>query len=188
MSFIDHAAKRIGLKLLYWGPPGSGKWTNLGYIYARTSPAGASVPKANNVGFPLSLGDIRGFKSVITVYRVPGDGAHTEYVMDDIDGRSTDGVVFVADSARAAADANRASLDQLVRQLAARGFDLGKLSVVMQWNKRDVPGALPVEQLRSALNPWGFAEQEAIATQGVGVFDALKAVSKLMLTELRSAG
>lgn len=188
MSYVDFAARTIGAKLIYWGPPGSGKYTNLAYVYSRTNAKGDTMPKPNTVGFPLSLGEIRGFKTVLDLFRVPGDLAHAAYVLDEVDGRSTDAVLFVADSSPTAADANRRSLDALVRELAARGFDLGKLSVVMQWNKRDVPGAVPVEQLRAALNPWGFVEQEAVASEGRGVFDALKSISKLVLGAIKNAG
>ena len=106
-------------------------------------------------------------------------------MFDEAEKQPVDGIIFVVDSSPSAAASNVASLHALVETLRLRGFDARKLPMVVQYNKRDVPGALPVETLRAAVNPWNHPEFEAIATQGVGVFDALKIIAKLVLTELR---
>jgi signal recognition particle receptor subunit beta len=99
--------------------------------------------------------------------------------------KGVDGVVFVADSQIERMEANIESLDNLRSNLAEQGYNLDKLPYVVQYNKRDLPNAAPVEQLRELLNPTMMPEFEASATVGVGVFDTLKAVAKAVLTELK---
>jgi mutual gliding-motility protein MglA len=95
-----------------------------------------------------------------------------------------DGLVFVADSQAERMDANIAALENLYENLMDYGYDPAQLPVVLQWNKRDLPSAVPVDELRRQLNPMGLQEHEAVAVSGVGVFDTLKAVSKLVLKSL----
>jgi signal recognition particle receptor subunit beta len=188
MAFIDFAAKRILTKVIYWGPPASGKWTNLEYVYAKTGSADRPLAvKESAIGVPLSLGDIRGFKTTVSLYRNPSDGSLLRWVFDENDGRPVDGIIFVLDSSPGAEASNVASMHALVETLAVRSFDAQKLPMVVQYNKRDVADAIPVERLRAAVNPWNHPEIEAVATQGFGVFDALKSVTKGVLTELRKA-
>jgi signal recognition particle receptor subunit beta len=188
MSFVDYDAKQIRSKIVYWGPPGSGKWSNLAWIYAKTGAADRPVPaKADSIGFPLSLGDIRGFKNNFTLYRIPGEGP-VSWVLDQAEPGPVDGIVFVADASPDAAARNTASLRSLVEALAARTLDVGKLPFVLQYNKRDVPGAATPEQLRAGLNPWGHPEIEASAAKGIGVFESLKLISKQVLEQLRKPG
>lgn len=186
MAFVDFAAKAIRAKVVYWGPPGSGKWTNLEWVYTKTGSADRPpADKQRAIGFPLSLGDIRGFTTKFALFRSPSDGSLIPWVFDEAEKQPVDGIVFVVDSSPSAAAGNVASLHALVETLRLRGFDARKLPTVVQYNKRDVPGALPIEQLRASVNPWNHPEVEAIATHGHGVFDALKLVAKLVLTELR---
>jgi mutual gliding-motility protein MglA len=188
MAFIDYAEKRITSKVIYWGPPSSGKFTNLAYLYEKTGPADRPPAlKQTAIGLPLTLGDIRGFRTSFMIYRNPSDGSLLRWVFDESDGRPVDGIIFVVDSSPHATAYNIASRNGLVETLAARGFDAAKLPMVVQYNKRDSSDALPVPRLRADTNPWNHPEVEAIATQGVGVFDALKAVAKLVLTEIRKA-
>ena len=102
--------------------------------------------------------------------------------------KGVDGVVFVADSQIERMEANIESLENLRTNLAEQGYDLDKIPYVIQYNKRDLPNAAPIEELRELLNPTKVPEFEACATTGVGVFDTLKAVAKLVLTELSAAG
>lgn len=179
MALLDHNTKSIVAKLVYWGPAGSGKWTNLEYIHAKTAPADRPRgEKANSIGLPLKMPDIRGWSTTFNLLRVPSDGAWTRYVFDEIPGNGCDGVVFVADASPHAGAANVASLELLSAELAARGFDLAKLPLVFQYNKLDVAGAATGQQLAAQLNPRRVPEVEAIATQGIGVFDALKAAAR----------
>ena len=135
---------------------------------------------------PLSLGDIRGFRTRFHLYTVPGQvfyDASRKLIL-----KGVDGVCFVADSQMERMEANIESLENLRDNLIEQGYDLDKLPYVIQYNKRDMPGIVPIEELRAELNPKDAPEFEAIAPQGVGVFDTLKAVAKLVLQELRKAG
>jgi signal recognition particle receptor subunit beta len=96
-----------------------------------------------------------------------------------------DGVVFVADSQEERMEANTESLDNLRYNLQEQGYDLDKLPYVIQYNKRDIPGAVSVEELRNELNPTNMPDFEACATTGEGVFETLKAVAKLILIDLK---
>jgi hypothetical protein len=102
--------------------------------------------------------------------------------------KGVDGVVYVGDSQLERVEANIESLDNLRNNLQEQGYDLDKLPYVVQYNKRDLPNASPLDQLEEALNPTKVPAFEAVATKGVGVFDTLKAVAKLVLTELRRGG
>src|SRR5262249_43155980 len=122
----------------------------------------------------------------VSLYRAPSDGSWNRYVLDEADARPIDGVVFVADSSPPAMNANRTSLDSLVRELEARGFDLAKLPVVFQLNKRDLAGTSAFEW-HEALDRWNKPFESAIATTGVGVFETLKLACKLILEEIRKS-
>lgn len=185
MAKVDKDARTVSANIVYWGPAGSGKWTNLEHIHRRTSaPDRPPASKHDSIGFPLQLGEIRGFRIVVTLLRCPADGAWTRELFDGQRG-PPDGFVFVADSGADALPGNLASLHRLSAELAARKLDLGKLPCVFQYNKRDLPGALAVEQLRRALNPWNHPDGEAIASAGAGVFETIKQVTRGLLASLR---
>jgi len=132
---------------------------------------------------PLDLGTVRGFKTRFHLYTVPGQvfyDASRKLIL-----KGVDGVVFVADSQEARLDANVESLRNLEKNLAEHGFDLQTVPYVLQLNKRDLPTALPAEELHRQLNFKGEPTFEATAPQGVGVFDTLKAIAKQVLLELR---
>jgi signal recognition particle receptor subunit beta len=132
---------------------------------------------------PLSLGEIRGFKTRFHLYTVPGQvfyDASRKLIL-----KGVDGVVFVADSQVERMEANIESLENLRTNLSEQGYNLDKLPYVVQYNKRDLPNSAPVEQLRDLLNPTKVPDFEASATVGTGVFDTLKAVAKSVLTELK---
>ncbi|MCY1009564.1 gliding-motility protein MglA [Nannocystis pusilla] len=188
MASIDHEARRIYAKIVYWGPPAAGKWANLEEVHRRTSPPDRPpAAKETSVGFPLALGELRGYATVFALLRCPSDGAWTRHVFDELGSGPPDGVVFIADSSPTALLDNVAWVQKLNTEVSARGLDLGKLPAVFQYNKRDVAGALPVEQLRRAINPWQHPDGEAIAARGIGVFETLKQVSRGVLEELRKA-
>jgi signal recognition particle receptor subunit beta len=195
MSFINYSSREINCKLVYYGPGLCGKTTNLHYIYAKTSPdaKGKMISLATETErtlffdfLPLSLGEIRGFKTRFHLYTVPGQvfyDASRKLIL-----KGVDGVVFVADSQIERMEANIESLENLRLNLTEQGYDLDKLPYVIQYNKRDLPNALPAEELRQLLNPIGVLDFEASARTGQGVFETLKAVSKLVLTELKRGG
>ena len=96
--------------------------------------------------------------------------------------------MFCADSQIARTEANLESMENLRTNLAEQGYSLDKLPYVVQYNKRDMPNVAPVDELRRVLNPGGVPDFEAVASTGIGVFETLKAVAKLVLTELRRGG
>ena len=195
MSFINYSSREINCKLVYYGPGLCGKTTNLQYIYNQPNPKakGKMITLATETDrtlffdfLPLSLGEIRGFKTRFHLYTVPGQvfyDASRKLIL-----KGVDGVVFVGDSQLERMEANIESLDNLRTNLQEQGYDLDKLPYVVQFNKRDLPNSAPMEELLEVLNPTKVPHYEAVATKGVGVFDTLKAVAKLVLTELRKAG
>lgn len=192
MSFINYSSREINCKLVYYGPGLGGKTTNLQFIYARTSPEakGKMISLATETErtlffdfLPLSLGEIRGFKTRFHLYTVPGQvfyDASRKLIL-----KGVDGVVFVADSQTERMEANIESLENLRLNLTEQGYNLDKLPYIIQYNKRDLPNAAPLDEMRQLLNPTHVTEFEACATTGVGVFETLKAIAKAVLTELR---
>jgi mutual gliding-motility protein MglA len=192
MSFINYSSREINCKLVYYGPGLGGKTTNLQFIYAKTSPEakGKMISLATETErtlffdfLPLSLGEIRGFKTRFHLYTVPGQvfyDASRKLIL-----KGVDGVVFVADSQVERMEANIESLENLRQNLIEQGYNLDKLPFIMQYNKRDLPNVATVAELHTALNPTNVPEFEARATTGVGVFETLKAIAKAVLTELR---
>jgi signal recognition particle receptor subunit beta len=195
MSFINYSSREINCKIVYYGPGLCGKTTNLQYIYNKTNPEakGKMISLATETErtlffdfLPLSLGEIRGFRTRFHLYTVPGQvfyDASRKLIL-----KGVDGVVFVGDSQVERMEANIESLDNLRQNLLEQGYDLDKLPYVVQFNKRDLANSAPMEELTEVLNPTGVPQFEAVATKGTGVFDTLKAVAKQVLTELRRGG
>jgi signal recognition particle receptor subunit beta len=192
MSFINYSSREINCKIVYYGPGLCGKTTNLQYIYGRTSPdaKGKMISLATETErtlffdfLPLSLGEIRGFKTRFHLYTVPGQvfyDASRKLIL-----KGVDGVVFVVDSQIDRLEANLESLENLRYNLQEQGYDLDRIPYVVQYNKRDLPSIASVEELRNLTNQTRVPDFEAVATTGEGVFDTLKAVAKLVLSELK---
>jgi len=192
MSFINYSSREINCKIVYYGPGLCGKTTNLQYVYAKTNAEakGKMISLATETErtlffdfLPLSLGEIRGFKTRFHLYTVPGQvfyDASRKLIL-----KGVDGVVFVGDSQMERMEANEESVDNLRVNLAEQGYDLDRLPYVVQYNKRDLKNVVAVEELRRALNPRRVPDFQAVAPTGAGVFDTLKAVAKLVLTELK---
>jgi signal recognition particle receptor subunit beta len=195
MSFINYSSREINCKIVYYGPGLCGKTTNLQYVYAKTNPEakGKMISLATETErtlffdfLPLSLGEIRGFKTRFHLYTVPGQvfyDASRKLIL-----KGVDGVVFVADSQIERMEANLESVENLRVNLAEQGYDLSKIPYVVQYNKRDLPNIATMEELHRLINPTNVPEFQAVAPTGVGVFDTLKAVAKLVLTELKKGG
>jgi len=195
MSFINYMAREINCKIVYYGPGLCGKTTNLQYIYERTNPEakGKMISLATETErtlffdfLPLSLGEIRGFKTRFHLYTLPGQvfyDASRKLIL-----KGVDGVIFVADSQLERVEANEESVENLRTNLAEQGYSLEKIPYVIQYNKRDLPNVVTVEELRALINPTNVPDFEANARSGTGVFDTLKAVSRLVLNELRRGG
>jgi len=193
MAFINYSAREINCKLVYYGPGLCGKTTNLKYIYEKTAAdaKGKMISLATETErtlffdfLPLALGEIRGFKTRFHLYTVPGQvfyDASRKLIL-----KGVDGVVFVADSQEERFEANVESLENLKSNLREQGYDYDKIPIVVQYNKRDLPNAVPVESLREALNPTGkIPDFEAAAQSGKGVFETLKALARFVLQELK---
>jgi len=192
MTFINYAAREINCKIVYYGPGLGGKTTNLKWVYGRSNPTsrGKLISLATETDrtlffdfLPLDLGTIRGFKTRFHLYTVPGQvfyDASRKLIL-----RGVDGVVFVADSQAARMEANVESLRNLQANLKEQGYDLNKIPYVLQLNKRDMATAAPVEEMKRLLVVKNEPVFEAVASTGVGVFDTLKAIARMVLVELK---
>lgn len=192
MSFINFAAREINCKIVYYGAGLGGKTTNLQYIFDKTGEKqkGKMISLATETDrtlffdfLPLDLGTVRGFKTRFHLYTVPGQvfyDASRKLIL-----RGVDGVVFVADSQGERMDANVEALENLQENLKEHGYDFTKIPYVLQLNKRDLPNAIPVDQLRTELIKKGEPIFEAVAFQGKGVFETLKEIARQVLVELK---
>jgi mutual gliding-motility protein MglA len=193
MVFFNYATMQMAAKIVYYGPGLCGKTTNLHVIYGRTAPTsrGEMVCLETETDrtlffdlLPLDVGVIGGFKTRLQLYTVPGQVFYNTTRKLVLKG--VDGIVFVADSQRAMKDANVESLANLRTNLAEIGIKLDEIPLVLQFNKRDLANILSVEELNESLNPQrGNESYEACAVLGQGVFETLKAVSRLTLRSLK---
>jgi len=195
LSFINFAAREINCKIVYYGAGLGGKTTNLQFIYQKTAEQqkGKMISLATETErtlffdfLPLDLGTVRGFKTRIHLYTVPGQVFHD--ASRKLILRGVDGVVFVADSQEERMDANVEALENLQDNLKEHGYDFGRMPYVLQLNKRDLPNVLAVDALKKDLLKKDEPVIEAIAFQGVGVFETLKSVAKQVLAELKQGG
>src|SRR2546428_6853879 len=192
MSFINYLSREINCKIVYYGPGLCGKTTNLQYIYNKTNPEakGKMISLATETErtlffdfLPLDRGEIRGFRTRFHLYTVPGQvfyDASRKLIL-----RGVDGVVFVADSQAARMEANLESLRNLDLNLKEQGYDLRAVPYVLQLNKRDLPSALPIEEMKRQLVRKGEPVFEAVAPKGTGGLETLKTIAKRGLLELR---
>lgn len=192
MSFINYNAKEIHCKVVYYGPSLGGKTTNIQWVYQKTAEDQKSKLVALNTDIertlffdflPLNIGDIRGFKTRFHLYTVPGQvvyDASRKLIL-----KGLDGVIFVADSQVERMDENLESLRNLQINLEQQGYDIREIPLIMQYNKRDLPNVASLAELRSALNPYNAPEIEGCASEGRGVFESLKTVSKSIINVLK---
>ena len=191
MSFINHMAKEINCKIVYYGPGLCGKTTNLQHIHDTTKPEakGKMISLATETErtlffdfMPLDLGMVRGYKVRFHLYTVPGQvfyDASRKLIL-----KGADGVIFVADSNPGRMEANVESVENLEQNLATYNLSLAQLPYVIQYNKRDLPEVSSLEELRAAINPLKVPDFEAAAKSGTGVFETLKGLAKQVLTKL----
>lgn len=192
MSFINYANKEINCKIVYYGPGLSGKTTNIQYIYEHTQQdnrgklVSLSTENERTLFFdflPLSIGEVRGYKTRFHLYTIPGQTFYEisrEFIL-----KGVDGIVFVADSQPSRMEANVESLQSLEKSLDRQGYDMHRLPMVLQYNKRDVPGAVMLQELEAALNPTKRPSFEACANSGRGVMETLQEISQLVMKELK---
>lgn len=191
MSLINYASREINCKIVYYGPGLGGKTTNIKYIYSKISPGirGKLISLATELDrtlffdfLPVDVGTIKGFKTRFHLYTVPGQvyyNASRKLILKGIDG-----IIFVADSQIERFDDNINSRENMKENLAILGLYINNLPLVIQYNKRDLPNISPIDKLSGVLNPINAPYFEAVATQGIGVFDTLKACSKLVIRTL----
>jgi len=195
LSFINFAAREINCKIVYYGAGLGGKTTNLQMIYQKTAEQqkGKMISLATETErtlffdfLPLDLGSVRGFKTRIHLYTVPGQvfyEASRKLIL-----KGADGVVFVADSQEERLDANFETMDNLMEHLKEHNLNFETIPYVLQLNKRDLPNALSIGDLSKQLQKKGEPVLEGVAIQGQGVFETLKEVAKLVLAELKKSG
>jgi hypothetical protein len=191
MVLFNAATKELTAKIVYYGPGLCGKTTNLQHVYdtlpgdGRGKMLSLATQTDRTLFFdflPIELGTIRGMKTRIQLYTVPGQvfyDATRKLVL-----RGADAVVFVADSQAPALEGNKESFQNLISNLRDQGAELEKIPHVIQWNKRDTPNALPVDTLNREINLFGAPTYEACAMRGEGVKETLTGVAKLVLKSL----
>jgi mutual gliding-motility protein MglA len=191
MSLVNYSTREITCKIVYYGPGRSGKTSNLQHVHAfvpeeRKGPMVSLATETDRTLFfdflPLDLGTISGFRTRMQLYTVPGQvyyNATRKLVL-----RGADGVVFVADSQREQAEENMDSFRNLHENLLEENIDIRSFPAVMQYNKRDLPGVLPIVELDDTLNFRGLPAYPASAVSGEGVFDTLRSISQLVLQNL----
>jgi signal recognition particle receptor subunit beta len=193
MVSINYAFREISCKIVYYGPGLSGKTTNLHYVHKKV-PAqvrGELISLATDTDrtlffdfLPLNLGAIQGFSTKFQLYTVPGQvfyNATRKLVL-----RGVDGLVFVADSQLSKMEENKESLNNLIENLKGYGYKLEEIPFILQYNKRDLPEVASIEQLQDALNHRAIPYYEAVAVKGIGVFDTLKGICKIVIENLKS--
>jgi small GTP-binding protein len=191
--FIHWALREIHLKLVYYGPGLGGKTANLQYIYSKIDPAlkGDLVMLKSREDrtiffdfLQLEVGQIDGKKPKFNLYTVPGQVHYNHTRKIVLNG--VDGIVFVADSQREMMDANLDTLLDLEKQLVMQGKTLQDFPWVIQYNKRDLPSALPVEEMEKKLNLYGVPSFEAVAMTGQGVFTTVKEIIRQVVANVHS--
>lgn len=192
MSFINYSSKEINCKIIYYGPGLSGKTTNVQYIYEQTQQdsrgklVSLSTENERTLFFdflPLAINDIRGFKTRFHLYTIPGQTFYETSRAFILKG--VDGIVFVVDSAPERMEANIEALESLEKSLEKQGYDLHRIPFVLQYNKRDTAGALPLAELEATMNPLHRPSFEAVANRGEGVMETLQSVSHAIIEELK---
>ncbi|MFL5322034.1 MAG: GTP-binding protein [Myxococcaceae bacterium] len=193
MSTVNALAREIAAKIVFYGPGLSGKTTSLQKIHDSVKPThrGELMSLATEGDrtlffdfLPVKVDRGTEFSVRLALYTVPGQvfyNATRQLVL-----QSADGVVFVADSQPAALDNNVESMRNLEENLQSQGVRLDRFPLVIQYNKRDLPNAMPIAELRAALNPRGVPDFETCATNGRGVLDGLKAITRSVLKELKT--
>ncbi|MCP5105964.1 MAG: GTPase domain-containing protein [bacterium] len=192
MSFLNYSTREINFKIVYYGPGLSGKTTNIKTIYNKVKQEnkGKLVSLATETErtlffdfFPLDLGTVKGYKVKFHLYTVPGQiyySSSRKLIM-----KGVDGTVFVADSQRERFEANYESLNDMLQNLRDYNIEFDTLPYVLQLNKRDLPNITPANELISALRRRDEPVIEAMALQGDGVVETLKAISKLIMVDVK---
>lgn len=192
MSFINYASKEVNCKVIYCGPGLSGKTTNIQFVYEQTQQENKgrlitlSTENERTLFFdflPLSVGDIQGYRARFHLYTIPGQTFYEvsrQFIL-----KGVDGIVFVADSLAERMEANIESFELLEKGLEKQGYDLNRIPLVFQYNKRDMPDIVSLHELESTFNPMRRPHFEAIANRGEGVMETLQTICQLIINELK---
>ncbi|MHB8763790.1 MAG: GTP-binding protein, partial [Deferrisomatales bacterium] len=192
MAIFNYAAREMTAKIVYYGPGLSGKTTSIQFIHSKLSPKskGKLVSLATETDrtlffdfFPVEFGQVGGFRIKFNFYTVPGQVFYNTTRKLVLKG--ADGVVFVADSQPGMMEQNVESLENLKENLKAHGIDPDTVPFAIQYNKRDLPGALSAEEMRRKLNPTGVPDLETSATTGLGIMETMKVICKLVLEDVQ---
>jgi signal recognition particle receptor subunit beta len=193
LSFLNYSTREINFKIVYYGPGLSGKTTNIKYIYekVKNDNKGKLVSLATETErtlffdfFPLDLGTIKDYKVRFHLYTVPGQiyySASRKLIL-----RGVDGLVFVADSQTERFEANIESIQDMLENLSDYKLDFATIPYILQLNKRDLPNVTPANELIAALRKKDEPVLEAVASRGGGVVETLKAISKLIMNEVKN--
>lgn len=191
MALVNYAKREINAKIVYYGPGLCGKTTNIKYVHEKLRPEtrGKLLSLATETDrtlffdfFPVDLGEIKGFQTRFHLYTVPGQVFYNSTRKMVLKG--ADGIIFVADSQREMLRANEESLSNLRENLAEQGKNIDDIPMVIQYNKRDLPNALPVEELDLALNPQKLPTFLASAHDGTGVLQTLSSAAKMIFFKM----
>jgi signal recognition particle receptor subunit beta len=195
VSTVNVSAREVAAKIVYYGPGLSGKTTNLRRIHDTVKPTvrgelTALATEGDRTLFfdflPVRVERINNCALRLGLYTVPGQvfyNATRKLVL-----QGADGVVFIADSQPDALERNTESMENLVENLRDEGLDPATFPLVIQFNKRDLKRVMPIAKLHEALNRFGAPEFEASATEGQGVLDTLKAITRLVIRDLKARG
>nr|WP_306589748.1 hypothetical protein [Geothrix sp. 21YS21S-4] len=192
MVFFNHATRQMTAKIVYYGPGLCGKTTNLNTIYGKTSQKARGEMVSLNTEtdrtlffdlLPMDVGMVGGFKTKLQLYTVPGQVFYNSTRKLVLKG--VDGIVFVVDSQVPMLEAGRESWLNLEGNLRELGLDLHAVPLVFQWNKRDLKNVVPIEELEAAFNPRGLPSFQSVASDGTGVFETLRGITKLALSHIK---
>jgi signal recognition particle receptor subunit beta len=190
--FINWKLREINLKIVYYGPSLSGKTSSLQYIHSRTHPdrRGELISLKTREDRTLyfdymqfEMGEISGLKPRFNIYTVPGQVYYRgtrKLVL-----KGVDGIVFVADSQIKRLEENVEAIQDLFEDLEELGYAPAEVPLVLQCNKRDLPGIMPIDSLKNSLGLNGTPAFESIAVDGVGVLDGLKSIINKVVIKAR---
>jgi len=193
MVFFNHATRQMTAKIVYYGPGLCGKTTNLSTLYGKTSQKARGEMVSLNTEtdrtlffdlLPMDVGMVGGFRTKLQLYTVPGQVFYNSTRKLVLKG--VDGIVFVVDSQLPMLDACRESWANLEENVRELGLELHDLPVVFQWNKRDLKNVVPVDQLEAVFNPKGMPSFQSVASDGTGVFETLRGITKLALSHIKT--
>jgi len=192
MVFFNHATRQMTVKIVYYGPGLCGKTTNLNTIYKKTTQKARGEMVSLNTEtdrtlffdlLPMDVGMVGGFKTKLQLYTVPGQVFYNSTRRLVLKG--VDGLVFVVDSQTPMLGACKESYQNLEENLRELGLDLAEVPMVFQWNKRDLRNVMPLEELEVTFNPKGFPSFQSVASDGTGVFETLRGITRLALSHIK---